>query len=126
MKDKQKAIIENYIHAYNNFDIAGMTKDLHDQLHFQNIANGEVDLTTEDLEQFTAQAEAAKIYFKERKQSIKSWDFQGPLVKVDIYHEGVLAIDIQDGVKAGDTLELNGQSEFEFEGEKIVRIVDRS
>ena len=126
MKDKQKGIIENYIHAYNNFDIEGMTKDLHDQLHFQNIANGEVDLSTEGLEQFRAQAEAAKTYFKERQQSIKSWDFQGPLVKIEIHYEGILAIDLQDGVNAGDTLEQNGVSEFEFEGDKIIRIVDRS
>ena len=126
MDAKQKAIIENYIRAYNEFDVPGMTRDLHEQVHFQNISNGTVDTSTEGLDQFREQAESARQYFTERRQEISSWNVQGNHVMVGINYVGVLAIDLPNGMKAGDTLKLTGQSEFEFENDKIIKITDRS
>ena len=45
---------------------------------------------------------------------------------MDIYYEGVLAVDFPNGMKAGKVLRLNGQSEFEFKDGKIYRITDFS
>lgn len=126
METRQKEIIENYIKSYNDFDVKGMLKDLHETVKFQNVSNGEVNLAIEGLEQFKAQAETATSYFKERKQTITSWDFQDNLVKIEIEYVGVLAIDLPNGMKTGETLQLTGTSEFLFQKDKIISIIDRS
>ena len=41
----RKEIIENYIHSYNSFDIEGMLGDLHEDVKFENISNGQVNLS---------------------------------------------------------------------------------
>ena len=126
MKDFQKAIIEKYIIAYNNFDVDGMVKNLHKDIVFENITHGEVDLRTEGLAEFKKQAKTAKQYFTKRKQTIKTWDFQGDKVIIEISYEGILAIDLPGGVNVGDILSLNGQSEFIFKEGEIISIKDKS
>ena len=126
MKEQQQSIIESYVKAYNNFDIQSMTKDLAEDVIFENISNGKVDLRTEGKEAFRKQAEAAKNYFKERKQTIVSWTFSKAIVVIEIDYKAVLAIDLPNGMKAGDTLKLKGTSEFEFEDHQIKQIRDSS
>ena len=126
MEESQKKIIENYIKAYNAFDIDAMIKNLHKDVVFENITNGEIDLSTNGLEEFKVQAEKAKQYFTSRTQTIESWDFQDDKVTIDINYEGILAIDLPNGAMKGDTLALTGQSEFSFQDGKIISITDRS
>ena len=126
MKERQKEIIENYVNSYNNFDINGMTNNLTNNVVFENISNGKVDLRTEGLDAFKKQAESAKQYFKERKQTIKSWEFSESKVTIEIAYKAILAIDLPNGLKEGDTLELKGISNFEFENGKIKNITDKS
>ena len=126
MKEQQKRVIENYIKSYNDFDINGMTKDLTDNVVFENVSNGNVDLRTKGIKDFTEQAESAKQYFKQRKQTIESWKFNDSKVIIKIDYKAVLAIDLHNGLKTGDTLELKGESEFEFENGKIKSITDKS
>ena len=126
MKEQHKQVIEHYIKSYNDFDINGMTKDLTDNVVFENISNGNVDLRTEGIKEFSKQAELAKQYFKTRKQTIESWEFKDSKVIIKIDYKAVLAIDLPNGLKTGDTLELKGESEFEFENQKIKSITDKS
>lgn len=126
MKEHQKQIIVNYIESYNEFDIKGMTKDLHKDIIFENISNGNVDLRTDGIKKFINQAESAKQYFKKRQQTIKSQKFQAQKVIININYKAVLAIDLPNGMKAGDTLKLKGLSEFYFKGGKIINIKDKS
>lgn len=122
----QKEVIENYVNSYNNFDINGMIKNLTNDVVFENISDGKVSLRIEGLNNFIKQAESAKQYFKERKQTIESWEFNESIVKIGINYSATLAIDFQNGLKKGDTLELNGISEFKFENNKIRSIRDKS
>lgn len=124
MNEEQQNIIDQYVTAYNNFDVDGMTKHLDEHIVFENISNGQVDLRTEGLEVFKQQAEAAKQYFREREQSIKSWSFEGRTVRIEIDYKAVLAVDLPNGLKADDVLELKGSSIFEFKDEKVVRLTD--
>ncbi len=126
MEEHQKNMIENYVNSYNEFDIDGMTKNLKETIVFENISNGKVDLRTEGLNQFKKQAESAKQYFTKRKQTVESWKFEGLKVIIGIDYQGILAIDLPNGLKAGDTLKLKGISEFEFEDGKIKSITDKS
>jgi hypothetical protein len=85
-----------------------------------------VGLRTEGLEQFKKQGESAKQYFTARKQTITSWTFKGSLVSVDIDYTALLAIDLPNGLKAGDRLELKARPEFELENGRIKTIRDIS
>lgn len=126
MNEQQKEIIENYVNSYNSFDINGMTKNLDEKVVFENISNEKVDLRTEGINDFKEQAESAKQYFEERKQTIESWNFNDNKVSINIDYKAVIAIDLPNGLKKGDTLKLKGQSEFEFKDGKIIRITDKS
>lgn len=126
MNKQQKGIIEDYITSYNNLNIEGMVKNLDTNVVFENVTDGEVDLKIEGLEEFRKQAESTKQYFAERNQTIESWKFDGDKVTIGISYKAVLAIDLSEGLKKGDTLELVGQSVFQFEDGKIRRITDLS
>jgi len=126
MNEQQRNVIQNYIKSYNQFDIRGMTKDLTENVVFENISNGNIELRTEGITEFTKQAESAKQYFTERKQTIESWEFNNSKVIIGVDYKAILAIDLPNGLKTGDTLELKGKSEFEFENQKIKSITDKS
>ena len=126
MNESQKKIVRYYVKSYNEFDIDGMTKNLTENVVFENVSNGNVELRTEGLNEFKKQAESAKEYFKNRTQTIESWDFNDSIVVIEIDYKAILAIDLPNGLKTGDTLELKGKSEFEFENGKIKRITDKS
>ncbi len=119
-------IIENYIEAYNNFDVDGMLLHMHPEVVFENIANGEVTLEVKGIENFRAQAEEAKRYFTKREQKISSLSLNGEVAEVQIAYEAVLAIDLPNGLKAGDMLALEGKSVFTFADGKIIRLQDFS
>jgi len=126
MKEQQKQIVENYVTSYNNFDIDGMIANLDENVVFENISNGKVDLRTEGLDQFKKQAETAKEYFRQRKQTIEDWKFSDSIVSIKINYQAILDIDLPNGLKSGDSLNLKGKSIFKFNEGKIVKITDES
>ena len=126
MNQIRKKIIENYIEAYNQFDIDAMLDNLDENVVFQNVSFGQMDLQTNGIQEFKHQAEEAKRLFSERTQTITSWTIKKDQITVGINYIGILAVDIPQRASVGDTLELNGKSEFQFEGDKIVSIKDIS
>ncbi|WP_271784425.1 nuclear transport factor 2 family protein [Aquimarina algiphila] len=126
MKEQQKNMIENYVTSYNEFYIDGMLKNLDRKIVFENMSNGKVDFRTEGILEFKNQAESAKHYFKQRKQIIKSWRFDKQNVIIEIDYKAILAIDLPNGLKTGEILEVKGKSEFKFENGKIRSITDKS
>lgn len=125
MTDKEK-IIHNYIEAYNQFDIDKMTADFDESIVFENIQNGEANLTLNGIKEFTAQAEKGKEYFSERKQTIISLRQDEITAIVDIDYYAVLAIDFPNGLKAGQGLNMKGKSIFQFLDNKIIKLTDMS
>ncbi len=126
INQERKKVIENYISSYNAFNIEGMIKDLAEDVVFENVTNGEVDLRTEGVDAFAEQAAAATNYFSSRQQTVNNWDFVEQKVVVEIGYEAILAIDLPNGMKVGDTLKLQGSSEFEFKDKQIILIRDKS
>ena len=125
MINKEK-IIQNYIEGYNQFDIDKMIADFDESVVFENIQNGETNMTLNGIKEFAAQAEKAKEYFSARKQTITSLiqDEITAIVEIDYY--AVLAIDFPNGLKAGQELNMKGKSIFQFSDNKIVRLADMS
>ncbi|HAS39363.1 MAG TPA: hypothetical protein DCS93_02745 [Microscillaceae bacterium] len=123
---QKQSQIENYVQAYNAFDVAGMLQDLHPEVVFKNIANGEVNMELAGVEAFENQANQAKAIFSERQQTITQIDFSEEAVTIQIDYEGVVAQDLPNGLKAGQELKLNGRSVFKFAKGKIIEIQDIS
>ncbi len=118
--------MENYIRAYNRFDVEGMTADLSDNVVFKNISNGETTLELEGLDAFRKQAEFAATLFSEREQTIEKIVFTEAGCEIDIDYQAKLAADLPNGLRAGEKINLKGKSKFRFANGKIIEILDMS
>ncbi|SDX84432.1 nuclear transport factor 2 family protein [Hymenobacter psychrophilus] len=121
-----KKLVTDYIEAYNTFDIDGMLRHLHEDVVFRNISGGEINLTTTGKENFRQQAEQAKQYFSQREQRVTEWQIADNRVEVLIAYSAVAAMDFPNGLNAGDTLQLQGRSVFQFADSRIISIDDIS
>ena len=128
MKNSEKLsqIIQNYVDAYNNFDVEGMIKNLHENIIFKNISNGEINLITNGKVAFEEQAQQAKQFFKTRQQTITENIINNEFIEIAIDYQGVIAIDLPNGLKENDKIELKGKSIFKFMDDKIIEITDIS
>ncbi|MDB5062869.1 MAG: hypothetical protein JWP67_2712 [Mucilaginibacter sp.] len=122
----REQIINHYINAYNNFYVDEMVANMDPSIKFENISNGEVNMTLNGLPAFIEQAEQAKAMFISRQQTIKSFKHTTSQTEIDIVYHAVLAIDLPNGMKKGDELNLTGKSIFKFMGDKISELTDIS
>ena len=125
MTDREK-IIQNYLDGYNEFDLTKMLQNFDGAIVFENISNGEMNLSLKGLNAFKEQAEVAKSYFSIRRQTAKSYAHDNDEIEVVIDYYAVAAMDFPNGLKKGDELRLEGRSIFKFSGDKIVKLTDIS
>lgn len=123
---ERERIIHNYIEGYNAFDLDRMVVDFDDRIVFENMMNGEVNLSLKGLDAFLHQAELAKTYFSERKQVIRSFHHSANATEAEIDYHAILAMDFPNGLKKGEKIILKGRSVFEFDGSRIIRLTDIS
>jgi len=126
IREEVKKMIENYVNAYNSFDVDGIIKLLHKDIQFKNFSNGELNIETRGTEEFRELAEKSAKIFSSRRQTITDYSAIDDKVEVQIDYEGRLAVDLPNGLKAGDTLQLKGKSVFEIKEGKISLIEDHS
>ncbi|NOU62574.1 nuclear transport factor 2 family protein [Paenibacillus sp. LMG 31461] len=119
-------IIENYLEAYNSFEIERMVELLHKDIIFRNISNGETTMETRGIQAFRELAEQSSTMFSSRRQTITDYSVKNDKVEVGIDYEGILAADFPNGLKSGDKLQLKGKSTFEIKEGKISLIEDYS
>lgn len=126
MSDTSRSIIEQYIEAYNTFHIDGMLALLHDDIVFQNYSGGRLELATQGIGEFKELAEKSATMFASRRQSITDYRSENGEIVVDIHYDAVLAVDLPNGLKSGEQIQLTGKSVFQIEDGKIRRIEDHS
>lgn len=124
--DDIRSVIQRYLDAYNNFDISGMMSVMHPDIEFKNVSGGEVNATASGVNEFRKLAEQSRDLFSSRKQTMMKFQLKDIQAFIEVAYEGVLVSDIPNGMKAGDTLRLNGRSELTFRDGKIYRITDIS
>lgn len=123
--DKIK-LIESYVSSYNSFDVAGLLALLDEHVVFENESNGEINVRSEGKRNFEKLAsESAKI-FSSRQQTVTDIVIDNNTATVKIDYTGTLAIDLPNGLKTGQVLELKGRTYFEFTGGKISYFKDVS
>jgi hypothetical protein len=124
--NEQAQVIQKYIAAYNAFDVDGMLNLLSREVRFENWSGDHLTAKASGINEFRQLAEQAKTIFSEREQRITAFKQDADSVIVSIAYRGQLAVNIPDGPRAGTVLDLNGESEFTFDGRLISKIVDRS
>ncbi len=123
---EKRSIIERYVNAYNTFDIQGMLAVVHPDVTFKNIASGQVNATASGQGQLARLAEESKGLFISRQQTVTHFESADDQARIDVEFVGVLAIDLPNGLKKGQTLKVVGRSEFTFKDGKIFKITDIS
>lgn len=103
-----------------------MLSVIHPEIEFKNVANGEVNASASGIAEFRNLAEQSKGLFSSRHQTMTKFDAIDSQVIVEVDYIGVLAEDLPNGMKKGDTIKLTGRSEFCFRDGKICRITDIS
>jgi hypothetical protein len=123
---QREQIIQKYLEAYNQFDVAKMVAHFDENIVFENVSGGEVNLSLQGKEAFQKQAEQATTYFSSRTQTPITFQHQDNQTEVALDYQAILAIDFPTGQKKGDELKLQGKSVFTFSGDKVVKLVDIS
>lgn len=119
-------IVKNFIKAYNSLNVESMLAYLHPDIEFKNISGGAVNAHTNGIEEFRELANRSIKIFKEREQTITSYTESGDTVSVEINYRGILAMDLPNGLKSGETLTMNGRSTYVFKDNVIISLVDES
>ena len=123
---EKETTIRQYIAAYNRFDVEEMAGMLHADIVFTNLSKGEVSHQTRGIAAFTELANQSKDIFSYRRQTPVQFKTLEDKTVVTIEFKGILAGDLPNEASQGDEIKLSGSSEFEFEGNKIIRIRDVS
>lgn len=124
--DQQRSLIDRYLAAYNSFDIDGMMATIHPDVEFKNVSAGEVNATALGAEEFRRLAEQSQGLFSSRRQTVRAFESGKDEAVIEVAYEAVLAADLPNGMKAGETLRLDGRSEFAFRDGRIHQLTDYS
>lgn len=123
---KKIEIVKNFIKAYNSLNVESMLAYLHPEIEFKNISNAVENAHTNGIEKFSELANNSINIFSEREQKITSYRESNDAVNVEINFRGILAIDLPNGLKARETLIMNGKSTYVFKDNLIISLVDES
>ncbi|MEM8615762.1 MAG: nuclear transport factor 2 family protein [Pseudomonadota bacterium] len=119
-------IITRYIASYNDRDIEGMLDCVTEDVIFENISNTGQSMRLEGRERMGEVAELSGNAFSFRRQRLVNLVIGTGKAAAEIEFEGKAAVDLPNGVRAGETVRIKGSSFFEFRGRLLSRIADYS
>lgn len=119
-------IINRYIKSYNERDIDGMLDCVTEDVLFENISNAGQSMRLEGRERMGEIARLSGNAFSYRRQRLVNLVIGSGKASAEIEFEGKAAVDLPNGVKAGETVKIRGASFFEFRGRLLCRIADYS
>ena len=119
-------VIARYIQSYNARDIDGMLDCVTDDVVFENISNAGGSMRLDGKDMMRQVADLSGNAFSYRRQRLINVVSGGGKAAAEIEFEGKAAVDLPNGVKAGETVKVRGASFFEFRGNLLCRIADYS
>ncbi|MFZ1471076.1 MAG: nuclear transport factor 2 family protein [Paracoccaceae bacterium] len=119
-------VIVRYIEAYNAMNVNAMLDCLTDDVHFVNKSRGQVTNETHGIAAFRSLAEQGVQVFSERRQTIADCIAIDDRAALRIAYRATVAIDLPNGWKAGQTVEMAGTSFVEIADGKIRSLIDAS
>lgn len=119
-------IIRRYIASYNDRDIDAMLACVTDDVVFENISNAGQSMRLDGKAMMRQVAEVSGNAFSYRRQRLINLVTSDVKAAAEIEFEGRAAVDLPNGVRAGETVKVRGASFFEFRGPLLCRIADYS
>jgi len=119
-------VIARYIQCYNARDIDGMLDCVTDDVVFENISNAGGSMRLDGKDMMRQVAELSGNAFSYRRQKLINVVSGAGKAAAEIEFEGKAAVDLPNGIKAGETVKVRGASFFEFRGNLLCRIADYS
>ncbi|MBI1399884.1 nuclear transport factor 2 family protein [Hyphomonas sp.] len=119
-------IIRRYIASYNDRDIDAMLACVTDDVVFENISNAGQSMRLDGKAMMRQVAEVSGNAFSYRRQRLINIVTGTGKAAAEIEFEGRAAVDLPNGVRAGETVKVRGASFFEFRGPLLCRIADYS
>jgi len=119
-------IIRRYIASYNDRDIDAVLACVTDDVVFENISNAGQSMRLDGKPMMRQVAEVSGNAFSYRRQRLINLVFNDSKAAAEIEFEGRAAVDLPNGVRAGETVKVRGASFFEFRGPLLCRIADYS
>ena len=121
-----RALVDRYIDAYNRMDVVAMLATMQDEVVFENYTAGVPSVRTIGIAELRHLAESSRHLFSMRRQTITAWREDGDTAHAGIHFEGIFAVDLPNGVCAGQSIALAGRSEFRQHDGRLIHIADYS
>ena len=121
-----RELIDRYIAAYNRMDVDAMLATVHREVVFENYTAGRPSVRTLGIEELRRLAENSRHLFSARRQTITGYHQEAGVAYVQVFFEGTFAVDLPNGVRAGQSIAMPGRSEFRELDGRLVHIVDYS
>jgi hypothetical protein len=121
-----RALIERYIDAYNRLDVDAMLANIHREVIFENYTAAKLSVRTLGIDELRHLAESSRGLFSGRRQTITGYSEVDGTAHVQIFFEGTFALDLPNGVRAGQRIAMPGRSEFRERDGLLIYIADHS
>lgn len=118
--------IAGYLEAYNRKDVDGMLLHLTDDVAFSNLSGGQLTAQATNKDAFREMAAIGVLAFESRVQLVKNAITVADITAVQIDYSAVVATDLPNGWRKGQTLNFAGASLFRLRDGQIASIVDES
>ncbi len=119
-------VIARYIACYNARDIDGMLAFVTNDVVFENVSNSGQSMRLDGKEMMRQVAELSGNAFSYRRQRVLNLISGDNKAAAEVEFEGKAAVDLPNGVRAGETVKVRGASFFEFRGNLLCRVADYS
>ncbi|WP_266168747.1 nuclear transport factor 2 family protein [Dyella subtropica] len=120
-------LINRYIDAYNRMDVPAMLATMHREVVFENYTAGVLSVSTRGVDELRHLAESSLHLFAARRQIITAFREHGDAAATaDILFDGTFAIDLPNGVRAGQSMSMTGRSEYRVRDGLLIYIADYS
>ena len=119
-------VIARYIASYNARGIDGMIGCVTDDVVFENISNTGQSMRLDGKDMMRQVADLSGNAFSYRRQRLVNVVTGAGKAAAEIEFEGKAAVDLPNGIRAGETVKIRGASFFEFRGNLLCRIADYS
>lgn len=121
-----RALIDRYLDAYNRMDVDGMLATMQREIIFENYTAGVLSVRTLGIEELRHLAESSRHLFLARRQTITGYSEAAGIAHAQIAFEGTFAVDLPNGVRAGQRIAVKGRSEFKELDGLLIYIADHS
>lgn len=121
-----RQLIDRYLDAYNRKDVDAMLSTMHREVVFENYTANTLSVRTLGIDELRHLAESSRHLFSARHQTVTECRELEGTAYVKIFFEGTFGIDLPNGIRAGQTMALNGRSEFRQRDGLLIYIADHS